>query len=270
MVPGSGMFLAPEGAGGCVCGGGLRISMGLMPRTDAPQFRLAPRCFLDKLEIAIEAPLGGEVYYTTDGSDPTLRSMKYRGPITLTETTVVRARSQGLPPGSPLSYCVERRYEKIRPPRLATAAKINFQPLDGIAAPKDFWIDSGEQVAIHDDGFAYGWTEEHHAMSRQKSSAAPELDTVASLRGSVQWQAAVENGRYEVILGVQAQKDNQAPFQVSGVEFGLGKPTDDSQWNHFSVKREVEVRDGILRLQAANPDRNSRNMNLTHIIFRKR
>ncbi|MCE9554952.1 MAG: PQQ-binding-like beta-propeller repeat protein, partial [Planctomycetes bacterium] len=269
MVPGSGMFLAPEGAGGCVCGGGLRISMGLMPRTDAPQFRLAPRRFLDKLEIAIEAPLGGEVYYTTDGSDPSLRSMIYQGPITLTESTVVRARSKVQSPGPPLSYCVERRYEKIRPPRLATAAKVNFQPLDGGPKPKDFWIDTGEQVAIHDDGFAYGWTEEHHAMSRQKSSPAPELDTVANLRGPVQWQAAVENGRYEVVLGVQAQKDNQAPFQVCGVEFGLPKKSTDPEWKCDSITHQVEVRDGILRLQAADSDRNSRNMNLTHIVFRK-
>jgi len=269
MVPGSGMFLAPEGAGGCVCGGGLRTSMGMMPRTDAPQFRLAPRRFLDKLEIAIEAPLGGEVYYTTDGTDPTLKSLKYQGPITLKETTLVRARSKGSAPGAPLSYCVERRYEKIKPQRLATAAQVNFQPLDGGRSPQGFWIDSGEQAALQGNGFAYGWTEEHHAMNRQNANGPAELDTATLVRGPVQWQVAVENGRYEVVLGVVAQKDNQAPLSVCGVQFGLHDKTADPEWKHHAITQQVEVRDGILRLHAADPDVKSRNMNVTHLVFRK-
>ena len=106
-------------------------------------------------------------------------------------------------------------------------------------------------------------------MSRQQANNAPELDTIASVRGPVQWQAAVENGRYEVVLGVQAQKDNQAPFQVCGVEFGLAQKSANPEWKHDSMTHQVEVRDGILRLNAADTDRNARNMNLTHIVFHK-
>ncbi|MCE9546060.1 MAG: PQQ-binding-like beta-propeller repeat protein [Planctomycetia bacterium] len=269
MVPGSGMFLAPEGGGGCSCGGGLRVSMGLMPRTDTPEFQLARNRFLDKLQVSIDAPLGGDVFYTTDGSDPTAKSAKYRGPITLSDTAWVRARAQGRTPGSPLSLCVERRYEKLRPPQRATAAKVNFQPLDGGPNPAGFWIDTGELAAVHDSGYAYGWTDEYHAMSRLKKYDSPELDTVATIRGAAQWQAAVENGHYEVTLGVQASKDNQGALRVSGVDFKLAQSPADQDWKNDTITRQVEVRDGILRLQAASPEPSARNMNVTHLVFRK-
>ncbi len=42
---------------------------------------------------AVEVPLAGEgvIYYTTDGSVPTLSSSRYTGPLSLSKTTVVRA-----------------------------------------------------------------------------------------------------------------------------------------------------------------------------------
>jgi len=269
MVPGSGMFLAPEGAGGCICGGGLRVSMGLMPRTDRPQFRLAPNRFLDTLDVQIDPPLGGEVYFTTDGSNPTKKSAKYRLPIKLMQTTVVRARATAKSPESALGNCVERRYEKIQPQRRATEGKVNFQPLDGGPQPAGFSIDSGEPVALHNDGSAYGWTEPYYAMSRRKSGSAPEIDTVVQMRGAVEWQAAVENGRYEVRLGVLAQKAADAMLRVNNVDFGLQQGGQEQEWDAVTITRNVDVRDGILRLRAASPDPSARNLQLTHLEFRK-
>jgi len=155
-----------------------------MPRTDRPQFRVTSDRFLDMLDVHIDPPLGGEVYYTTDGSEPTTKSAKYRGPLTLTQTTLVRARATAKSPGPALGNCVERRYEKLQPTRRVTEGKINFSPLDGGPQPEGFAIDWGERVALHADGVAFGWTEPYYSMSRRKSGAAPEIDTAVNICGA--------------------------------------------------------------------------------------
>jgi len=267
MVPGSGMFLAPEGAGGCRCGGGMRVSVGLIPRTDLPRFRLGPRRFLDTLEVTIDAPLGGEACYTTDGSDPTLQSAKYTAPITLTKTAEIRVRARAVSPGPALGHCIARRYEKVQPKKRAAAAKVNFQPADSGPVPEGHWIDSGELVDVRDNGFAYGWTGVNRTGGRLKKHEAPAKDTMIRVRGSVQWQAAVENGKYEIVIGVKARKDYKGAFVVNGVAFGLDPAG--KNWQDFAITKQVEVKGGVLRLSAANPKPNARNMYLTYIVFRK-
>jgi hypothetical protein len=39
----------------------------------------------------MSGPAGAEIHYTTDGSQPTAQSTLYTAPITLSETTVVKA-----------------------------------------------------------------------------------------------------------------------------------------------------------------------------------
>lgn len=39
----------------------------------------------------MSGPAGAEIRYTTDGSQPTAQSTLYSGPLTLTETTTVKA-----------------------------------------------------------------------------------------------------------------------------------------------------------------------------------
>ena len=106
----------------------------------------------------------------------------------------MRARAQGQKPGPVLSHCVVRRYEKLQPERRATVAKVNFQPLDAGPTAEGYWIDTGELVDVHSSGFAYGWTDANRTASRWKKTKSPAVDTVAQVRGSVQWQAAVEDG----------------------------------------------------------------------------
>ncbi len=47
--------------------------------------------FSDRTEVTITATPGAIIYYTTDGTVPTKGSKKYDAPITLTETTTIRA-----------------------------------------------------------------------------------------------------------------------------------------------------------------------------------
>lgn len=48
--------------------------------------------FSGSATVSITNDLGGTVYYTTDGSQPTTQSQVYTGPLTFTKTTVLRAR----------------------------------------------------------------------------------------------------------------------------------------------------------------------------------
>ena len=47
--------------------------------------------FSDRTEVTIKATTGASIYYTTDGTMPTNRSQQYNTPITLTETTTIKA-----------------------------------------------------------------------------------------------------------------------------------------------------------------------------------
>ena len=58
--------------------------------SDVPTISGADK-FSDRTEVTITATPGAIIYYTTDGTVPTNGSQKYNTPITLTETTTIRA-----------------------------------------------------------------------------------------------------------------------------------------------------------------------------------
>ncbi len=56
-----------------------------------PYFKAESQTFTEELSIEIEAINGGDIYYTTDGSAPSLSSNQYTNPILLKETTLLKA-----------------------------------------------------------------------------------------------------------------------------------------------------------------------------------
>ncbi|MBF0530413.1 MAG: zinc-ribbon domain-containing protein, partial [Deltaproteobacteria bacterium] len=65
-----------------------------IPSVDNPVFTPAPGRYDSQLSIAVTCTTrGANIYYTTDGSDPTERSPLYTGRIEITESTTIKARA---------------------------------------------------------------------------------------------------------------------------------------------------------------------------------
>lgn len=47
--------------------------------------------FEESTQVTMTGPTGASIFYTLDGSTPTDQSLEYEGPITLSETTVMKA-----------------------------------------------------------------------------------------------------------------------------------------------------------------------------------
>lgn len=60
------------------------------PTVNAPNFSGATQ-FEESTQVTMTGPTGSEIHYTVDGSTPTAESPVYTEPITLSETTVVKA-----------------------------------------------------------------------------------------------------------------------------------------------------------------------------------
>ena len=64
-------------------------------RAQEPVIETAAGFYDKKVNVVITSPDDCEIRYTTDGSEPTRKSTKYTGPITVKKTTVIRARAFG-------------------------------------------------------------------------------------------------------------------------------------------------------------------------------
>ncbi|MDD3322550.1 MAG: CotH kinase family protein [Paludibacter sp.] len=59
---------------------------------NVPEFTVKGGFFNTSISAGITSYLGGDIYYTTDGSDPELSSTKYTEPLNISATTILRAR----------------------------------------------------------------------------------------------------------------------------------------------------------------------------------
>ena len=79
-----------SGAGGTQNGGSSSSSQTETPTLSAPSFSGETQ-FEESTQVTMSGPDGAEIHYTTDGSTPTAESPVYSEPLTLTETTTVKA-----------------------------------------------------------------------------------------------------------------------------------------------------------------------------------
>ena len=76
-----------SGSGNSGSGSG---SGNVTPTVNAPNFSGATQ-FEESTQVSMTGPTGSEIHYTLDGTVPTAESTLYEGPITLSETTTVKA-----------------------------------------------------------------------------------------------------------------------------------------------------------------------------------
>ena len=76
-----------SGSGNSGSGSG---SGSVTPTVNAPNFSGATQ-FEESTQVSMTGPTGSEIHYTLDGTVPTAESTLYEGPITLSETTTVKA-----------------------------------------------------------------------------------------------------------------------------------------------------------------------------------
>jgi alpha-L-fucosidase len=89
--------------------------------TEPPRIEAEFGSFVDALEVnAVQAGGGVDVRYTLDGSDPVAASPKADGPIQLTQTAIVSARS--FRAKRPASGITRRRFDKVAPAAAVAAA----------------------------------------------------------------------------------------------------------------------------------------------------
>ena len=87
---GSGQASGGDSGSGSGSGGSGSGSGSVTPTVNAPNFSGATQ-FEESTQVSMTGPTGSEIHYTLDGTVPTAESTLYEGPITLSETTTVKA-----------------------------------------------------------------------------------------------------------------------------------------------------------------------------------
>lgn len=69
------------------------VSIGVSGRVTPPHISLPTGIYVgpQEVEITVASPADATIYYTLDGSDPTSESTEYTGPITITESCILKA-----------------------------------------------------------------------------------------------------------------------------------------------------------------------------------
>lgn len=118
-----------------------KANMNIIP----PSLNSSLRIFIDESTSELKnSRSGGKIYYTTDGSEPTLKSLQYNGPVKVTANTTIKAFTKWDDAESrTISYSLEKKEplppvtpEKIRPGLRVSVYDGNFSELPSFSALK--------------------------------------------------------------------------------------------------------------------------------------
>lgn len=125
------------------------------PGADRVGFTVAYDSAGRQFEVALETELlGGEMHYTTDGSEPTMESSVYREPIRIDTATIVRVivGKEGRQVSKSVSECRIGRHKG-----LGRAVKYNSLPSPAYAGNPNTLADGLTGSGSHKDGFYQGF-----------------------------------------------------------------------------------------------------------------
>ncbi len=117
-IPAQGLVLSPEAGGGCSCGNWLETSMVFTPKSRAPiSFIYDNENFEDQVAIEIKSKDASneEIYYSTDGSEPTKNSARYTEPVVLTKDTDFKAVIYVEKNGEKVAFVREKTFKRVAP-----------------------------------------------------------------------------------------------------------------------------------------------------------
>lgn len=113
--------------------------------TDVPAFVNPSGTYADQVELAFESVSGTKVYYTTDGTNPSAESTLYTEPVTLTESTTVKAIA--IAEGQLPSLIVTAEYQIVVTP--TTEAPV-FTPAAGTYEDKiEVTIEAADNAPVY-------------------------------------------------------------------------------------------------------------------------
>ncbi|MGQ7870931.1 outer membrane protein assembly factor BamB family protein [Sunxiuqinia sp. sy24] len=146
-IPAEGMILSPEAGGGCSCGNWLETSMVMAPISRAPITikslgETSTRDYKDEswgdyihtcafnefvnsveIELLVKPGVEGNLYYTTDGSEPNKNSTKYTEPFSIDHSLEVRAAIFLVKGGKERKFVRGQQFVKVKPSDLVADNK---------------------------------------------------------------------------------------------------------------------------------------------------
>jgi hypothetical protein len=208
--------------------------------TSKPEFNVAPGFYSGSITVGISAAPNAQIHYTLDGSEPTPNSPLFTNPITITQTTVVKAIAYDPDPQVPLSFVEANTYfidETHYVPVISIAGTdildlMNGQQFDPIGSFELF----GEDGTLLDE--AYGDFNKHGNDSWAYDQRGIDYITrdqmgyTSSLDHKI--YPTKDRNRHQRIIIKAAANDNY-PFQQGGAHIR------DAYIHHLSQLADLEL-----------------------------
>lgn len=148
-------------------------------------------------------------------------------------------------------------------PAAPLSVKINFQNT-GAPTPNGYCADDGDLFGAR-DGLAFGWNSDHNMQGRDRNVMSDQRqDTVMRLLAGAQWEMAVPNGEYDLVLSVgDASADSVNTLNAEGTAVWSGAACAAGVFQVKSVR--VLVSDGRLTLDNGGTAKGATALNYVHI-----